>query len=133
MIGAATLIGAIQTGTILDQILKIRSQAADITAGVEQLKQGIELLRLQLQQNTASATIGANPILNSNNVSKNEIERALEVIPNSASVAGAAMILPGNKRAYVIDQLHKATNVKERTLILQNSLEYAPALNELKR
>lgn len=122
LIGIAASITLWQTSGILDRILKIQSQADKIEVGVQQIKQAVDILRQQLIANHAIQTVQNSPLKNSD-ATREQIQKIVDTIPNSAS-CNNPIFLPPERKYKILDQLEQFKTPEAREEILQNALEY---------
>ena len=137
LVGVAALVALWKTDSVMDEVLKIRSQADDIKTAVSTLQQqsndlstAIALLREQIKEMSTARTFESSPALKKADPSKEEIEKALEEnFPIRPMPYQPTVVLPEEKRKEVVEQLYKARTPQQRSFILKNSLEYAPAFS----
>lgn len=133
LIGLAALIALIQGSSLLDQVLKIQSQAQNIDTAVSQLREqskqmtkAIDLLALQIKEMKAKSTVEMSPVLKSESPSKKQIEEAIKVIPQKPSIYRGSVFLPESRYESTVKKLYDAKSGQERAVILQNAMEYLP-------
>ena len=140
LIGVAALVALLQGTSLLDRVLQIQEQAKQIASAVTELKKqsqqissALDLLGTQLKELKATQTVASSPALNETNSTKEQIGQAVRQSFSEKPTAGQSSIyLPESKLDQTIDKLYQAKSPSERTVILQNSLEYQPGtlLNE---
>lgn len=132
LLGVAALFALWGTDSMFDKVLDIQSQAKDIKVAVSTLQgqsadlaHAIRLLHDQIKELTVARTFESSSALSAPNPSKEEIEKALDENLSSRPSESGSVILPADKRAAVVEQIYRAKNPRQRSVILRNSLEYS--------
>ncbi len=133
LLGIAALIALSQTSSVLENIFKVQEQAKDIKTSVTLLSDAVDQLNTQImfmvdqkKESEAKNIIEDSEVFKLPDATKEQIERAITVIPSQPTGNNPEVFLPINAVEKTVNMIHGASSKAEKINILKNSLEFNP-------
>ena len=131
MIGVGALVAVWKSTDLLNKVLEIRQQAAQINEAVKELNRqssrisvAVDLLGQQMKELKAQRAVAESKALQKPNPTKEEVKEALKGIATGPSPDKSSVYISPQKFEGLVESLYRARTPSERKILLENSMEY---------